>query len=200
MMSAAPLPAAEPSLATADDARIDWRNLGWVALALAVMIAAILDDSDWFLNYVHVIAGVLWTGIDLFMGFVIGPVLRRVDFAARRAIAMRLMPRMLFILPTVSVITGTAGWFLAERRGYLDLAYPEFWWVAAALAITTVLTIQGVFVLLPTNLMVYFEMRKAEPDGARIGRMMRRYVRSVAFQGVLQVSIIVIMARFVTGL
>jgi len=31
-------------------------------------------------------------------------------------------------------------------------------------------------VLLPVNLLVYFEMRKDQPDGERIGRLMRRYV------------------------
>ncbi len=189
-----------PAYAAAPDTQINWRNLVWVGIALAAMIAAIAHPNDWYLNYVHVMAGVLWTGIDLFMGFVVGPVLRRIDFEARRAIISRLMPRMLFIMPTVSVITGTAGWFLAERRGYLELPYPEMWWVVAALAITTAMTIQGLGILLPTNIRVYLEMQKPEPDGARIGRLMRRYVRNVTLQGIFQVAIIIVMARFVTGL
>jgi hypothetical protein len=48
--------------------------------------------------------------------------------------------------------------------------------------------------------MVYFEMRKPNPDGARIGRLMRRYVYVVASQGVMQIAIILVMARFATGL
>ena len=175
------------------------RNLVWVALAFLVMTAAIGGDDIWVLNFVHVIAGVLWTGIDLFMGFVVGPILRRVDIGTRRAIVVRLMPRMLFLMPTLSIVTTTAGWFLAERRGFLDLPFPEFWWVAAALAIVTVLTVQGLGMLLPINLRVFFEFRKAEPDLERIGRWMRIYVRVIASQGVMQVAIIVIMARFVTG-
>jgi hypothetical protein len=198
-MSTAAEPVKPPAIDDADT-RLAWRNLFWVAAALVIMVWSILAEDIWFLNYVHVMAGVLWTGIDLFMGFVIGPVMRRVDFAARRAVVARLMPRMLFIMPTLSVVTGTTGWFLAERYGYLDLAYPEFWWVVAALAITTALTIQGLGVLLPTNLRVYFEMRRDAPDGARIGALMRRYVRNVAVQGVLQIAIIVVMARFATGL
>ena len=182
------------------DIRIDWSNLIWVALALAVMIAAILSTNDWFLNFVHVISGLLWTGIDLFLGFVIGPIMRRVTFPVRQAITIRLMPRMMFILPTLAVIAPTAGWFLAVQQGYLELVFPELWWLIAALLITTILSIQGVAVLLPTNIMVYLEMRKSEPNGKRIGRLMRRYVRVVAFQGSMQVLIIVIMSRFATGL
>lgn len=182
------------------DIRIDWRNLWWVAAVLAVMVAAIASGDLWYLHFVHVVAGLLWTGIDLFMGFVIGPILRRVDYPVRRAITIRLMPRMLFIMPTVATVAPTAGWFLAVEQGYLGLAFPELWWLIAALAITTILSVQGIAILLPTNVLVYLEMRKAEPDGARIGRLMRRYVRIVAFQGAMQVAIIVIMTRFATGL
>ncbi len=146
------------------------------------------------------VTGLLWTGIDLFMGFVMGPILRRVDFPVRRAILSRLMPKMLFIMTTVSVIAPTAGWFLAVELGYLDLDFPELWWFIAALVITTIMGLQGLGILLPTNLMVYLEMQKDAPDGEKIGRLMRRYVRVVASQGVMQVAIIVVMTRFATGI
>jgi hypothetical protein len=178
---------------------IRFSNLIWAALALAVTAAAIVSGVHWFLNFVHVIAGVLWTGIDLFMGFVVGPIMRSMPFAARRAVTARLMPRMVFLMPTLSAITGTAGWFLAKQSGYLQMDYPQFWWVLAALVILAILTVQGLFMLLPINLMVYFEGRKQNPDAAKIGRLMRRYVYVVASQGTMQVAIIVVMARFVTG-
>src|SRR5262249_19636453 len=55
----------------------------WALLALAGMTAVILWGSLWLLNFVHVLAGGLWTGIDLFMGFVVGPILRRLPLEAR---------------------------------------------------------------------------------------------------------------------
>ena len=191
-----------PDLSSAERAQtaIDWRNLVWVALALAVMIAAIVVNDLWFLNFVHVFTGLLWTGIDLLLGFVIGPILRRVEFPVRRAITMRLMPRLLFILPTLAIIAPTSGWFMAVDQGYLALAFPGLGGLIAALAITTILSVQGILVLLPTNVLVYLEMRKPAPDGERIGRLMRRYVRVVAFQGSMQIVIILIMSRFATGL
>ena len=184
---------------TAPGQVIRWHYFGYSALALAVMTAAIMSHDRWFLNFVHVICGVLWTGIDLFMGFVVGPIMRTLPLPARRAMILRLMPKTLFLLPTLSIITGTTGYFRAQALGYLDIPYPEFGWVLAALVIVAVLTIQGLGVLLPTNLLVYFEMRKPTPDGPRIGRLMKRYVYAVAFQGLLQVAIILVMARFVTG-
>jgi hypothetical protein len=179
---------------------IGLHGLIWAALAIFVMIAAIASEVPWFLNFVHVMAGVLWTGIDLFMGFFVGPILKVVSLDTRRAIISRLMPRMLFLMPTLSIVTGTSGWYLAKLLGFLDVGYPQFWWVVAALVILVLLTIQGIGVLLPTNLRVYFELRKPHPDGARIGGWMRKYVIVTALQGTMQVAMIVIMARFVTGL
>jgi hypothetical protein len=169
------------------------------AAAFAVMTAAILSSSLWFLNFVHVMTGSLWTGIDLFMGFVIGPIMRSVSFETRRVIIAGLIPRTLILMPTLSIITSTAGWFLAVRMGFLDFGYPEFWWVIGALAIVTVLTVQGLGYLLPTNLRLYFEVQKAQPDAQKTARWMKTYVRVVAVQGTMQVAIIVVMARFATG-
>jgi hypothetical protein len=169
------------------------------ALAFAAMTAAILSPSLWFLDFIHVMTGALWTGIDLFMGFVIGPVLRGVSLDTRRAMIAGIIPRTLILMPTLSTITSTAGWFLAARMGFLDLGYPQFWWVIAALAIVTVLTAQGLGYLLPMNLKLYFEISKASPDADKLKRWMRAYVRVVAVQGAMQVLIIIVMARFATG-
>ena len=169
------------------------------AIALAAMTLAILGSSLWLLDFVHVMSGALWTGIDLFMGFVIGPVMRRVSLDTRRAMIAGIIPRTLVLMPTLSAITSTSGWFLAQRLGFLDLTYPQFWWVIAALGIVSVLTVQGLGYLLPMNLKLYFEIQKPSPDPEKLKRWMRTYVRVVAVQGVMQIAIIVVMARFATG-
>lgn len=188
------------SLEPGDDTRINMRYLWYVAGAVAVLVWAIKSGDHWFLNFVHVITGLLWTGIDLFMGFMVGPILRRLDITARRAIVTRLAPRMLFMMPTIATVATTAGIYLAERGGYFELAWPAFGWVAASLIVVAILTVQGLGMLTPINVMVYLELRKEVPDMDRVSRLMRIYFRITASQGVMQVAIIVIMARFVTGL
>lgn len=173
--------------------------LWYVAVALAVMVAAIIIGNTWFLNWVHVMSGVLWTGIDLFMGFVIGPILRTVDIPVRKVIITRLTPVTLFLMPTLSIITGTAGWFLAVDLGLTRLPWPQLGWIVAALVLVTLMAIQGIGYLLPTSLRVCFELQKARPDGRKIGRMMSRFYYVVASQGIMQVAIIIVMARLVTG-
>ncbi|MBI4493589.1 MAG: hypothetical protein HY690_12435 [Chloroflexi bacterium] len=176
------------------------RNEWWVLVALGIMVAAIQSRDYWFLNFVHVFTGLLWTGTDIFMGFILGPILRQVDLPARRAIITRLMPRMLFYMPTMAIVTTTSGYYMADQFGFLRVPFPQQWWLLAAYAIVAILTVQGFGILLPTNLRVYFEVQKPQPDGARIQRWMRRYVRVVGMQGVMQVAIVLIMARLATGM
>ena len=179
---------------------IRWRYLPWALLALAVMIAAIVLGNFWLLDFIHVFSSLLWTGVDLFMGFVLGPILRRVDLSVRREIVRRLTPRTLFLMPTVSIIAGTTGWFLAENLGYTALPWPAFGWVAAALTLVTLMTIQGLGFLTPVNVYVCLELQKPNPDMSKIGFWMRWYFYAVALQGLMQVAILIVMTRFRTGI
>ena len=179
---------------------IRWHYLWWAAAALAVMILAIKIGNLWLLNFVHVFSSLLWTGIDLFMGFILGPILRRVDISVRREIALRLIPRTLFLMPTLSIISGTTGWFLAVELGYTALDWPQFGWVAAALLLVTLMTVQGLGFLLPVNLLVCLELQKNNPDMLKITSWMKRYFYAVATQGAMQVAIIVVMTRFRAGI
>jgi hypothetical protein len=173
----------------------------WYALAaLAGMTAAIAIGNLWLLNFVHVLSSLLWTGVDLYMGFVLGPILRGLDLSARRDIVRRLTPKTLFLMPTVSIISGTTGWFLAVMLGYAGLDWPAYGWVAAALTLVTLMTILGLGFLTPVNVMVCLELQKSQPDLKRIGFWMQRYFYAVAAQGVMQVAIIVVMTRFRAGI
>jgi hypothetical protein len=179
---------------------IRWYYLWYASAALAIMVMAIAIRDLWLLNFVHVFSSLLWTGIDLFMGFVLGPILRRVDISLRREIMRQLTPRTLFLMPTVSIIAGTTGWFLAVQLGYTALGWPEYGWVAAALVLVTLMTILGLGFLTPVNVFVCLELQKVKPDIVRISSLMRWYFYAVAAQGVMQVTIIVVMTRFRAGL
>jgi hypothetical protein len=180
--------------------RIPWHYLWYVAAALAVMIVAIVGDDLWLLNFVHVFSGLLWTGVDLFLGFVLGPIMRTLDLPTRRAIASKLTPRTMFLMPTVSIVAGTTGWFLAERMGLTGVPWPQYAWVAAALILLALMTAVGLGLLTPTNVMVCIELQKPDPDMPKIARWMRRYFFLAAAQGAMQVLTVVIMARFRVGL
>ena len=152
------------------------------------------------LNYVHVFTSILWTGTDIFMAFLLGPILRKVSLSTRKEIISWLMPKMVFYMPTVASVTTTAGYLLASKMGLITLESPVVYWITTVLIIVTVMLIQGLgILLLPTNIRVYHELRKKEPDMTKIQGLMRRYVKVVATQAILQFVIIFIMANFATG-
>ena len=178
---------------------IRWRYLWSAAAVIAVMIAAIAIGNLWLLDFLHVFSSLLWTGIDLFMGFVLGPILRRMDISARREVVRRLTPRTLVLMPTVSIISGTTGWFLAVQLGYTALDWPQFGWVVAALLLVTAMTLQGLGFLTPVNVMVCLELQRKNPDISKISTWMKWYFHAIATQGAMQVAILVVMTRFRAG-
>ena len=185
---------------TPAESLIRWNYALYALAALGVMVAAIEIGNLWFLNFVHVSTSLLWTGVDLFMGFVLGPILRRVDVPVRREIVRRLTPKTLFLMPTVAIIGGTTGWFLAVQLGYTAMPWPAYGWVAAALTLVTLMTILGLGFLTPVNVMVCLELQKPAPDLNWINTWMSLYFYAVAAQGAMQVAIIVVMTRFRTGI
>jgi uncharacterized membrane protein len=178
---------------------ISFRDNIWIIVPIGALIAAILTANFLLLNYVHVFSSILWTGTDIFMAFLLGPVLRNVSLSTRKEIITWIMPKMVFFMPTVSAVTTTAGYFLASKMGLITLQPPTSYWIFAVLSIVTVMMVQGLGILLPTNLRVYFEIRKDKPDMSKIQRLMKKYVKVVAIQAVLQFTIIFIMAEFATG-
>src|SRR6185312_17474027 len=73
------------------------KGLPIVALVLVGVVVAIARDARWGLVFCHVVGGGLWTGIDLFVGFVIGPILRSMSVPARIEFSKRFMPKMLLV-------------------------------------------------------------------------------------------------------
>lgn len=78
-------------------------------------------------TYVHVMAGVLWTGIDVFMALVVGPVLGGLSVEERASWFETFTPKMTFLMPTLATVTVFGGITLAVRLGVFPNSGP---WVA----------------------------------------------------------------------
>lgn len=197
-------------------------------------------------TFVHVMTGVLWTGVDIFMGLVIGPVIGGLDEEAASEFFGRFTPKSAFLLPTIAIVAIFSGITLAIETGRLPS--PDAWlalftlvnlpgallllgwqfdawrdrrwlvpflvslvgsavWVAqtigglempgpailAALAIVTVLNLEGFGLLLPGEIRVYREMNAPEPDPGLIQRIGGRNAKLAGVQGTFQFLIIVVM-------
>ena len=189
---------ARPRAEPASPAILPLRALWLVGAVLVGLVAAIAADQLWPLIFFHVAGGALWTSIDLFMGFVIGPLLSHLDPPARIAVTRRLMPQMLLIMPTLVLVTLASGWQVARRMDLLTIPYPQHWWIVASFVVVAVMAITAYVVLEPANIVVLLELRKPEPNVALIGRLMRRFVYAAAVTGAMQVAILVIMTQIAT--
>ena len=98
-----------------------------VFLPLAALGYAVTVGSLQQHTYVHVMTGVLWTGIDLFMGLVLGPVIGGLDDDQSAAVFQRLTPKTAFLLPSLALVTIASGIALAQRLGLFTNGEP---WLA----------------------------------------------------------------------
>jgi len=151
------------------------------------------------LNYVHVMTGVLWTGIDLFMGVVLGPVLGRMEPKDRAAVFKRLVPKMTFLMPVLATVVITSGIELTQWLGYASpsnlfasLGNP---WILATVVIVALLTVQGFGLLLPNEIRVFRQLLSEAPDTEKIARLGMINAKLSGVQGLLQLAIIFVMAN-----
>ncbi len=148
------------------------------------------------LNYLHVLTGGTWTGIDLFMGIVMGRILKGLEPPARTQVIKKLVPLMLFLVPALATVAITSGINLASKIGILTFASPM---IIAAVVIVVILSVQGFGIIMPTEIRVFLELRKKEPNRDKIIRWGMRNVKLAGSQGVFQVALIFVMANLALG-
>ncbi len=165
------------------------------AIALVMLIAGILLNAEWALGFLHIGFGAVWTGFDLFAGFMVGPVLKKFDPPMRVAFMKRYGPRMLVVMPTLATITLAAGFQLARKADFLTMSYPRHWWLVGSFALVGVMATSAFAILLPSNLQVLMELKKPQPNFALVGKLSARYSTFAAVAGVSQLVTLIIMTR-----
>jgi hypothetical protein len=185
---APPLPGARPEFSIVPVAAIPL-----VALAVAGLIWAVETNTLWGLTFFHVVGGGLWTGVDLFVGFVLGPIIGRMSIPARVEFSTRFMPKMLLLMPTLVTMTLASGFQLARHVGNLGADVPNHNWLVASYIVVGVMAVVAIGILEPANLTVLFELKKPHPDGQLIARQMQRFIYTAGITGAAQVATLVIM-------
>jgi hypothetical protein len=175
------------------------RALPVVAAILIFLVVSIAGNWLWALDFFHVAGGGLWTGVDLFVGLVIGPILGRLSIQSRVEFSTRFMPKMLVVMPTLVTMTLASGWQLARHLGNLNAGYPHHAWLLASYVVVGVMAVIALGLLEPANLAVLFELKKPRPDGELVGRLMRVFVYTAGITGLMQVATLIIMTRVATG-
>jgi hypothetical protein len=174
-------------------------GLPLVALVMGLLIAGIAVAEPWPLQFLHVVGGAAWTVIDLFLGFVIGPILGRLSVPARIEFTTRLMPKMVLLMPTVVTVTLAAGWQLGSKLGTVQSSDPLHGWMVASYIVVGVMAVIALGLLEPANIAVLFELKKPRPNPEVIERLMKRFIYTAGATGLLQVATLVIMTKLAAG-
>jgi len=161
-------------------------------LPIVALIAALVSNSVVFLDYVHVMTGGMWTGIDLFMGIFGRTVMMKISPPSRVEVAKRLTPTMLFLMPSIATVATTAGYILASHLGVWNLSNP---FIIATVIVVLVLLAQGFGILLPNELRVFQELRRDRPDSDKVVRLSMRNLNVSGSQAIFQIIIIYIMTN-----
>ncbi len=183
-----------------DDFRIvPLKGIPVAAIIIIGLIVAIATNKLWALDFFHVVGGGLWTATDLFIGLFIGPmVLAKLSIPARVEFSRRFMPKMIIIMPVLVTMTLAGGFQLALKSHYLQAAAPEHAWLIAAFCVVGVMLVVAMGTLGPANLAILFELKKPEPNGEIISRLMARFVYGAAILGLMQIATLIIMTRVAT--
>jgi hypothetical protein len=175
------------------------KGLPIVAVVLIGLVVTIATNQLWAIDFYHVVGGAMWTALDLFLGFVIGPILGRLSIPARIEFTTRLMPKMVLIMPTAVICTLAGGWQLARHIGDLNASYSHHGWVVASIIVVAVMAVVALGLLEPANIAVLFELKKPQPNGQVIGRLMHRFIVTAGVTGAMQIATLVIMTRLATA-
>jgi hypothetical protein len=175
------------------------RGLLLDALVLVLLIAAIAANKLWPLAFLHFVGGASWTIIDLFLGFVLGPIMGKLSVPARIEFTTRLMPKMVLIMPAVVTATLAAGWQLGVHLGTVQSGYYNHAWTVASFIVVGVMAVIALGLLEPANIAVLVELKKPRPNPQVIERLMKRFMYSAGVLGAMQMATLVIMAKLTVG-
>src|SRR5713101_9775572 len=164
-------------------------------IPVVTLIAAVWSGSVLFLNYVHVLTGGTWTGVDLFMGLVMSRVLKGLPPEVRAEFIKKLVPVMLFFMPALASVAITAGVYLAKSEGRDFNSIP----IIAAGVIAIILTAQGFGLILPNELRIFRELRKDRPDIQKVIKLGMRNIYISGSQSIFQIALIAVMAYLAIG-
>jgi hypothetical protein len=168
-------------------------------VVLVLLVVAIAVNKLWPLTFLHVAGGAAWTIIDLFLGFVLGPIMGSLSVPARIEFTTKLMPKMVLIMPTVVSVTLAAGWQLATKTGTNLSVYPLHGWVVASFIVVGVMAVIALGLLEPANIAVLTELKKPRPNPAVIERLMKRFIYAAGVLGAMQIATLVIMTKLASG-
>ncbi len=169
---------------------------GSIAVFIPVLafIIAYFANNILILDYVHVLLGALWTGVDIFLGIIFSSVIKTINKATKVNIARGMIPMTLFFIPTVSIVVPAAGYVLATSEGIFSFTSSIF---MAIIIIGIILVATGFLTIVPVSWKFSRELSKENPDEDKISKDLSIISKGAFIQMFFQMAIISLMAYIV---
>lgn len=165
-----------------------------VIVPTLALIAALLSGSILFLDYVHVLLGAIWTGVDVFYGLIFYFVISTIGDESRKNIGIRLIPMSLFFIPTASILVPLVGYILATKEGIFSLSSTV---IDAAIIIGSILVVEGFLTIVLSSAIILRNITKNNSDTKKVSRLVMIGSHGALVQMILQIAIISVMAYIV---
>lgn len=124
------------------------------------------------------------------MGLVMSMVMRGLSPQSRAEIIKKLVPMMLFFMPALASVATTGGICLTNLEGLSFFSTPTI----IAVIIVVILSVQCFGLILPNEVRILLELRKANPNTEKIVKLGMRNIYFAGSQTIFQIAIICVMA------
>ncbi len=162
-----------------------------VLVPLIAVVTALIIGNMLVLDYIHVLLGAIWTGVDVFFGVIFRLIYRDLSPETRMTVAHRVMPATLFFMPTASILTPLAGYFLAVRENIWNPSSSIFTWI---IIVAVLLVLSGFLTVFLNSLLI---ARSEVTDDSVIRRRLSWICNGALLQLAFQVVIFSLMAYLV---
>ncbi|MFB6187177.1 MAG: hypothetical protein ABEI86_09970 [Halobacteriaceae archaeon] len=86
---------------------------GSITLSLVVLVFGTVYAPLFLHRYIHMVVGIMWTTTNIFIAFIIGPVLRQMDENSQVNFFRQFTPKVVFLLPMLLILAISIGLPLA---------------------------------------------------------------------------------------
>ena len=165
-----------------------------VIIPVAAFLGSWLTDSMLMLDYIHVLLGAIWTGVDVFYGLIFYFVISSMGPEGRSNISIRLIPMSLFFIPATSILTPLAGYILAVKEGIFSIHSDVF---IAAIILGTILVLVGFLTIVLSSAIILKDILSGSIDQEKNSKLLMFGSRGALVQLIFQIAIISVMAYIV---
>lgn len=165
-----------------------------VLIPLIAVTAGVTIHNIIFLDYVHVLLGAIWIGVDAFLGLIFRFVYKEIPEDTLIDVSRRILPATLYYLPATSLLTPFAGYFLAVYEGVWNPYSNLFIMI---IIVATLVVVSGFLTVFYESLKINLERDSKSNSVVSMRKRFNVICNGALLQLILQIVLVGLMAELV---